>query len=101
MKNNSRHLVAMSILASDAEPRWPTGADDNLRFSTSHTTRERRSQETDGEDYYFVDEEKFAEMVRDGEFLEWAHYGSQRYGTSRSSLVGPISQGFDLLHRTS
>ena len=71
--------------------------DDNLRFSTSHTTRKRRPQETEGEDYYFVDEQEFTAMVNEGEFLEWAKYGKNHYGTSRKSLEGPISKGFDLL----
>ncbi len=71
--------------------------DQNLRFSTSHTTRARRPQETDGEDYHFVDEREFEDLVAEGAFLEWARYGSELYGTSRTSLCGPIAKGLDLL----
>jgi guanylate kinase len=71
--------------------------DENLHFSTSHTTRARRPGEKHGEDYYFVDEREFEELKERGEFLEWARYGANLYGTSRSSLNGPISEGFDLL----
>ena len=71
--------------------------DENLRFSTSHTTRDRRSGEMNGVDYYFVEEREFMQLEKQGAFLEWASYGAHLYGTSRDSILTPISSGFDLL----
>ncbi|HUJ25610.1 MAG TPA: guanylate kinase [Myxococcales bacterium] len=55
-------------------------------FSVSVTTRGPRGAEKDGVDYWFVDEEKFNQMVERDEFLEWAHVHGHLYGTPRSVL---------------
>lgn len=51
-------------------------------FSVSYTTREKRNGEIEGKDYYFVDKEKFEEMINEGKFLEWANVHEHYYGTS-------------------
>ena len=51
-------------------------------FAVSHTTREKRSGEIEGKDYYFIDKEKFEEMINEGKFLEWANVHEHYYGTS-------------------
>ncbi len=58
----------------------------NLRFSVSHTTRAPRDREVDGLDYHFVDRARFAELVRDGAFLEWAEVHGNLYGTSTAEI---------------
>ncbi|WP_295158636.1 guanylate kinase [uncultured Brachyspira sp.] len=58
----------------------------NAVFSVSHTTREKRANEVDGADYYFIDKEKFEEMITEGEFLEWALVHDNYYGTSFKEL---------------
>lgn len=72
-------------------------ADANLAFSVSHTTRAARPGERDGEDYWFVSESKFRDLVEEGSFLEWAEYQQQLYGTSRDSVAGPTGRGVDLI----
>ena len=42
-----------------------------LEFSVSATTRQRREHETDGKDYYFMSVEAFKEKINKGAFLEW------------------------------
>jgi guanylate kinase len=69
----------------------------DLRFSTSHTTRQARSGEVDGEDYHFVDEITFDKMVKEDRFIEWAFVHGNRYGTARSELSGAASKGADLI----
>lgn len=57
-----------------------------LRFSVSHTTRQPRANEVDGQDYHFVSEEGFRELVgRDG-FAEWAEVHGNLYGTSVAEI---------------
>ncbi len=65
-------------------------------FSVSHTTRAPRPAEVDGRDYHFVDPAAFAEMVHRGEFLEWAEYAGNLYGTSRAEVEGRLEAGVDV-----
>ncbi len=59
-----------------------------LEFSISATSREPRSNEKDGVDYYFMGPEDFQEKVREGAFLEWEEvYTNQFYGTLRSEVA--------------
>jgi len=53
----------------------------NLAYSISMTTRERRSGERDGIDYYFTTRDKFEKSVKDGELLEWTEFVGNYYGT--------------------
>jgi guanylate kinase len=53
----------------------------SLRYSVSATTRAARSDERNGEHYFFVSEEEF-ELLRDGgRLLEWREYNGNQYGT--------------------
>jgi guanylate kinase len=55
-------------------------------FSVSATTRAPRGAERDGVDYHFVSHERFAELVAQGAFAEWAEVHGQRYGTLRATV---------------
>jgi len=68
-----------------------------LYFSVSHTTRRARTGEIPGESYYFVSDTEFDGMVRQGEFLEWAHVHAHRYGTSRAEVVERLKSGTDVV----
>ena len=58
-----------------------------LAFSVSAATRQPRSYELDGKDYYFISEEKFLEKMRDNDFVEWEMvYEGKYYGTLKSEL---------------
>jgi guanylate kinase len=59
---------------------------EEVRFSVSHTTREKREGEVDGKDYYFVSPQRFQKMVEKREFIEWAVVHGACYGTSRREL---------------
>ena len=58
----------------------------NLRFSVSHTTRQRRPNEEDGREYHFVSRETFERLIQLDEFLEWAEVHGNLYGTSRREV---------------
>ncbi len=68
-----------------------------LSFSVSTTTRPPREGEIDGVHYHFVSEETFDAMVEAGEFLEWAHIHTSRYGTSRDAAMAVLERGDELL----
>ena len=59
----------------------------DFAFSVSATTRPRRGQEVDGEDYWFLSHEEFHDMIRRGELAEWAEVHGDLYGTPLSSLA--------------
>jgi len=68
-----------------------------LVFSVSYTTRERRREEVDGRDYFFVRRPQFEAMIEKGEFIEWAPVVGQLYGTSRLVVEAARSAGRDIL----
>ncbi len=70
---------------------------DNIRFSVSATNRAPRPGETDGVSYYFVSNERFDEMIRNDEFLEYVDKYTNKYGTPKSSVEGLIEQGIDVI----
>jgi guanylate kinase len=61
-------------------------ARDDLGYSVSATTRPRREDERDGVDYHFLSREEFLRRIEAGEFLEWATYAGNLYGTLRSEI---------------
>jgi guanylate kinase len=72
-------------------------ADDGVAMSVSATTRPIRPGEVDGQDYHFVDDAGFDEMIAAGEFLEWAHVFGHRYGTLKREVMRVIEGGRDVL----
>jgi guanylate kinase len=68
-----------------------------LSFSISYTTRPRRVTETDGEDYFFVDEATFQKMVDDDAFLEHATVYDYSYGTGRAHVEALLDAGRTVL----
>ncbi len=67
--------------------------DECLQRSVSLTTREKRSGETDGEDYYFITKEEFSQMIKDGQVLEYAQYGENIYGTPKAPVDMWLKEG--------
>jgi guanylate kinase len=70
---------------------------DNLRFSTSHTTRKPRQGEVDGKDYFFLRDDEFESMIENELFIEWAYVHGNRYGTARAEVRAAATAGKDLL----
>jgi len=73
------------------------GKEKNFWLSISATTREPREGEKEGENYYFLNEEKFKEMIEQNLFLEWAQFAGNYYGTPLSSVDEKIKKGFTVL----
>ena len=60
---------------------------DNVAFSVSATTRDKRPYEKDGVHYYFVSSDRFKQMIEQDAFVEWVEvYADQFYGTPRSEV---------------
>ena len=69
----------------------------DLRMSRSYTSRPARVGEQDGVDYNFITRERFEEMVREVQFLEWADVFGNYYGTSASDTEAMLARGEDVM----
>src|SRR3989338_1227875 len=69
----------------------------DLKISVSHTTRLMRAGETNGQDYFFVDEKKFQEMIAQKAFLEYATVYHHHYGTSKEWVYQQLTAGIDVI----
>lgn len=70
---------------------------DDIAISISHTTREIRPGESDGIDYFFVDEAQFINMVNDNAFIEHARVFNNLYGTSAAEINARLKKGIDVV----
>lgn len=68
-----------------------------LVFPQSYTTRTRRTDHIEGNHYTFITTEAFKQKVEAGEFLEWAEYSGNYYGTLKSEVETQLSEGKILL----
>ena len=67
--------------------------DKSLQKSVSLTTREKRSEETEGVDYYFTTLQEFKNKLDNGEILEYAQYGQNFYGTPKAPVDKWLNEG--------
>ena len=68
-----------------------------ISYSISATTRQPRSGEQDGVNYYFYTKEKFQEMIDQGQLLEWAEVYGNFYGTPKQKVLDRLEAGEDIL----
>ena len=69
-----------------------------LQFSISATTREKRSGEIDGKDYYYFSVNDFKQKIEEKEFVEWEEvYTDNFYGTLRSEVERIWKEGNDVI----
>ena len=66
-------------------------------YSVSMTTRKRREKEVDGKDYFFVDTKEFEDNIEKGNFLEYAKYNDNYYGTLKSYVFDNINNGTNVI----
>ena len=69
----------------------------NYNISISHTTRKPRSEEIDGQDYFFVSQEKFKNLVKNDEFLEYAKVFENYYGSSKKWVIENLNKGKNVI----
>ncbi len=99
MKNQKKLIILTgpSGVGKGTVVREILGKDKNIWLSISATTRDPREGEREGENYYFLNQEKFKEMIDQNLFLEWAQFAGNFYGTPLSSVNEKIKKGFTVL----
>lgn len=70
---------------------------DDLYFSVSATTRAPRPTEKPDVDYHFIEAETFRQWIEDGEFLEYAEYVGNFYGTPKKFVDAAMAEGKDVI----
>ena len=71
--------------------------DNKLKYSVSATTRKPRSGEVDGVNYFFKTKDEFQQMIDGGEFLEWASFCDNFYGTPLKYINDMLDSGVDIV----
>ncbi len=69
----------------------------NFETSISHTTRQPRPNEIKDKDYFFVNDDKFKRLIKNGEFLEYAKVFNHFYGTTRTPVIDKLDKGKNVL----
>jgi len=66
---------------------------DNIEYSVSFTTRKPRGTEQNGTHYNFISEDDFGQRIKNGDFLEYAQFSDNYYGTSKSYIRSRLDKG--------
>ena len=69
----------------------------DFKLSVSCTTRKPRDGEVHGENYFFLTREEFKSCIEKGEFLEWAEFSGNMYGTKRPYVDEKLALGKNLI----
>ncbi len=68
-----------------------------IKYSISYTTREKREGEIEGVDYYYVSEDEFKKKIENGELIEWTFAYGNYYGTPKEPVLKWLDQGYNVL----
>ena len=71
--------------------------ENNFKISISHTTRKPRTNEVNGKDYFFVNNEEFKNLVDKGEFLEHAKVFENYYGSTKGKVIERLKKGENVI----
>lgn len=91
-------LVGPSGVGKGTIVAWITKRYPEFVLSVSATTRAPRVGEIEGVHYFFVTDQQFDQLVKDGELLEWASvHGLHRYGTPREAVEAQMDAGRNVI----
>ncbi|MEX0934997.1 MAG: guanylate kinase [Candidatus Paceibacterota bacterium] len=86
-------LVGPSGSGKDTLLKYALSQFPDLVYPPSYTTRKIRTGESQGNPYNFISREEFEQMAGNDEFLEWAEYAGNLYGTAKKGIYDPIKNG--------
>jgi guanylate kinase len=100
MNNNTPHLVVISAPSGTGKTtlvKALLASKNNMVASVSYTTRTKRANELDGEDYNFITNDVFESMIANGGFLEYAKVFDNYYGTPKKEVNEQLSSGHNVI----
>ena len=68
-----------------------------IKLSVSATTRKPRTGEQNGVNYFFITKEEFKQEIENNDFLEWAEFSGNFYGTKKSFVENTLKTGTDVI----
>ena len=71
--------------------------ENNFKISISYTTRKPRTNEVNGNDYFFISKDEFKNLINNQEFLEYAKVFQNYYGSSRSQVFEKLNKGENVI----
>ncbi len=69
----------------------------DFHISISHTTRKPRVNEIQDEDYYFINNDEFKDLIKKNEFLEYAEVFNHLYGTTKTPVINNLENGKNVI----
>ena len=69
----------------------------NFHISISHTTRKPRANEIQDEDYHFINNDEFKNLIKKNEFLEYAEVFNHFYGTTKTPVINNLKNGKNVI----
>jgi len=69
----------------------------DFHISISHTTRKPRANEIQDEDYHFINNDEFKEIIKKNEFLEYAQVFNHLYGTTKTPVINKLENGKNVI----
>tara|TARA_B100001013_G_scaffold332928_1_gene249510 strand:- start:401 stop:1018 length:618 start_codon:yes stop_codon:yes gene_type:complete len=100
MNNNTPHLVVISAPSGTGKTtvvRALLAKNNNMVASVSYTTRSKRANELDNEDYNFVSSTAFESMITNGDLLEYAKVFDNYYGTPKKEVDEQLNSGKNVI----
>ena len=72
-------------------------SDSSFEISVSHTTRKPRANEVQDEDYHFINNDEFKNLIKKNEFLEYAEEFNHFYGTTKTPVINNLKNGKNVI----
>ena len=69
----------------------------DFHISISHTTRKPRVNEIQDEDYHFINNDEFKDLIKKNEFLEYAEVFNHFYGTTKTPVINNLKNGKNVI----
>ena len=69
----------------------------NFEISVSHTTRKPRAKEIQDEDYHFINNDEFKDLIKKNEFLEYAKVFNHFYGSTKTPVINNLKNGKNVI----